>query len=442
MFKKTLVALALAGLSTSALAVDLATNTTAQTLSVEGVAANVLTANEASATGVTLTLGAEYTAGDTVTFTISGGEFADAGYSLGVLAGQTLTNNKTVTWGLLNATATTLTFRATDVTTNGTGVDGTSTVQYLLEGTDTNDQLSVKVTSIAKDGKVALTASAKTSTNITIDDQGTKNSGAVFTGVKQLEAEITKGEGKVDVSEERLAFETLSDTKFKVAYVENPATIGDITLATTDVTISGNFTGVASLTELGADNAIGGAGGDADTALKIAEDKMSATMTLTGAARELNFVFALPAAKEDKVALVAPQDFKATIEAKYNSVSSKLATDAVVSSWKLNGASKSIEFMPFASQYAQSVTVTNSGTVEGAITLDFVANGKLQSKTITTVAKAKSVTDISADVKAAAAEFGITGDAKVVVVVNSPAADIEVAGVYYSKKDADRVKTR
>ena len=318
-------------------------------------------------------------------------------------------------------------------------VDGTSTVQYLLEGTDTNDQLSVKVTSIAKDGKVALTASAKTSTNITIDDQGTKNSGAVFTGVKQLEAEITKGEGKVDVSEERLAFETLSDTKFKVAYVENPATIGDITLATTDVTISGNFTGVASLTELGADETIGG--GD-DTALTIAEDKMSATMTLTGAARELNFVFALPAAKEDKVALVAPQDFKATIEAKYNSVSSKLATDAVVSSWKLNGASKSIEFMPFASQYAQSVTVTNSGTVEGAITLDFVANGKLQSKTITTVAKAKSVTDISADVKAAAAEFGITGDAKVVVVVNSPAADIEVAGVYYSKKDADRVKTR
>ncbi|RJE76914.1 hypothetical protein BGP78_10960 [Pseudoalteromonas sp. MSK9-3] len=107
--------------------------------------------------------------------------------------------------------------------------------------------------------------------------------------------------------------------------------------------------------------------------------------------------------------------------------------------WKLNGASGSIAFLPFGSEYARSVTVSNTSTLEGEVTIDLIAGNKTYTKTIATKAAAQSVTNISADINAFAAESGITGNASVKVVVNAPDTSVSVTGVYYHIKDGDRI---
>jgi len=97
--------------------------------------------------------------------------------------------------------------------------------------------------------------------------------------------------------------------------------------------------------------------------------------------------------------------------------------------------------MPFGSEYAQSITVANRGSVEGAITVTLKAEGKTYTKELTQMAAANSVTNISLEVAAFAKESGITGNAHVNVVVNAPSSNIGVKGVYYHKASADRVLT-
>ena len=97
--------------------------------------------------------------------------------------------------------------------------------------------------------------------------------------------------------------------------------------------------------------------------------------------------------------------------------------------------------MPFGTEYAQSITVANRGSVEGAITVTLKAEGKTYTKELTQMASANSVTNISLEVAAFAKESGITGNAHVNVVVNAPSGNIGVKGVYYHKASADRVLT-
>jgi hypothetical protein len=101
-----------------------------------------------------------------------------------------------------------------------------------------------------------------------------------------------------------------------------------------------------------------------------------------------------------------------------------------------------IVFMPFDSQYAQSINVSNTGSVAGAITVDITAGGTTYTKTLTATATPKATTNISQEVKSFATASGVTGNAHIKVVVNSPSNDIEVTGVYYAKADGDRVKTK
>jgi len=439
MFKKTLVALALAGLSTSALAVEM--SATGQTVSTEGFAAGLLTAGKVQATAVTAVLGAEYTAGDTIEFTITGGTFSDSVYKLVSTGATGAGDPEVVTWGLLNSTDSKLTFRATSITSAGTGLTAGRT--YSLEGA-TGAELGVKVTSVSKDSTVVVASEAKTSTGIAIDvadDSSTtanEDAATLLTGANEFTTKVNKVNAQVDVGDDRLSFVSGKLPDFTIDYSKAAADVAPVTLVSTDVTIAGDFTGVASIIELGTDGNL--AGGD-DVTLTIAEDKKSAKMTLTSATpRNLKFAYTLPAAAADKVALVAPQDFTATLLAKYD-VNSTIVNGEVASAWTLNGASPEIDFMPFSSEYAQSITVTNEGNVEGAISVDFIADGESTTKALTAVAAAKSVTNISAEIKALAAEIGITGNAKLRIVVNSPNDDITVSGVYYHKADGDRVKT-
>uniref|UniRef100_A0A7S9IZW9 Uncharacterized protein n=1 Tax=Shewanella eurypsychrophilus TaxID=2593656 RepID=A0A7S9IZW9_9GAMM len=128
LFKKTLLASVVAAVSTGAMAIDVSSSV-AQTYGAEALAQGVV-ANDgdtlflgSATSSAVLTAGAEYSVGDIITITLTGGEFAsDAAYTLTdtplTSAGPLV--NDTVTFGLLNTSKTELVFRVTALTPDGT----------------------------------------------------------------------------------------------------------------------------------------------------------------------------------------------------------------------------------------------------------------------------------------------------------------------------------
>jgi hypothetical protein len=255
---------------------------------------------------------------------------------------------------------------------------------------------------------------------------------------------VSSFNGVVDVAIERKQFVvTAPDTAFSDTAVLDLTTTGVDKLAisalTYDVTVTGDFTKLDTDGDMKIE-----AGEGSITATKTAAyatDLSSVVFKATNANATETVTINLPAAKADRLTL-APQSYATTITADYTATAATtgvaVLTSAPAGFWTLNGSSDNIAFLPFGSKYSQSVIVTNSGTVSGEITIDITANGSTCTTTLAQTATAKSVVDISAEVRAWAATNAVTGPARVAVVVNSPTADITVKGLYYSESDKDR----
>ncbi len=426
MFKKSLLALALVGASTSALAVN-TTVANSINVSVEGQAADAAATTNESAE-ITLNLNAEYTVGDTVTLTLSNGaEFADTGY--------VLTGSSNVTFGLLNTTKTELTFRVTSRTPNT--VTTGQTVQ--LKDSDTNgNNITFKLADLADKQKITVSAVAKTSTGITLDTAtGTNTDSAeLFVGAKQFEVKPTASNGTVDVAQLRKGFVKQGTTEQVPApsftFADNSGTGSWISTIVDDgfeLKLTGDFTGVSAVN-------VGTAATDKFTIKDGTATLSSTTAALTG--ETINFV--LPAA-DKRVALTAPQSFKLTATVKEGTTKSAVVlNDATVSTWSLNGDSEFVEIMPFSDVYSRAIMVTNNGTVEGDIMVELYSGGKMvAAKTVGSAAK-YAVTNVTAAVDALAKENEITGVAGIRVTTNAPEANIEVSALYYNKDVQDHVK--
>lgn len=427
MFKKSLLALALTTAASSVYAVPTSV-TSATTVSVEGQAATTTVTSSVSPE-VTLTLGAEYTVGDIITVTATGAEFSDTAYHL--------VGSANVTFGLLNATKTELTFRVTSRT--AATVTTGETLNLKDAATGGND-LNFAIPDLAKGATVKVTAVAKTSTGIVIDTAGTgkSDSATIFQGVQQFSIVSNKDDATVDVAELRKKFvNTAGTTTEDVPAPSFTATIATATVAAftnadVEFKLAGNFTGIAGIT-------IGG------KAATIAADKLSATAK-TGAAfaaGAYNVVFTMPADAKREV-LTAPQNITATVNV-LNSTTAPTASANVVaagtniSTWSLNGDSEFIEYVPFHADFRRSFAVTNNGTVEGDIMVELFADGKMVAASTVGTATKYTVTDISAAVNKLAADNSIEGFAGVRVTTNAPSANIEVTGLFYSVEDGDRV---
>jgi len=141
-------------------------------------------------------------------------------------------------------------------------------------------------------------------------------------------------------------------------------------------------------------------------------------------------------------ATLPAQSYTADVAVAYTTAAGVVGSDSTsalnMGKWTLNGTSSSIAFMPFGSQYANSITVTNTSTIAGEISVTLTGGGKTVSAEVG-MASARSVTQIGKEVAALAAANGMT-QANVAVTVN--ATGITVVGVYYSKADGDRVLTK
>ncbi|URQ89962.1 hypothetical protein [Pseudoalteromonas sp. SCSIO 43101] len=460
MFKKTLVALALAGVSTTSLAGTVSLNNnstpfaavTAPDISVEGwsvatdkkiAAGNGFAAN----TMVTVKADTAYVANDVVIVTVEGGSF-DTTVTPSVSTAATVT-------GAADGTAKATFLDFSDATTLRIRL-GDAVVK---DGAIRIAGLKITPTSIADKALVKLNSSVLSS-NSTIGtyDKGTAVTVAEFsqeyvpTVNVKLNGEVSTGKGR----QEFTGTDNLKD-QLKVTIAKTAGLTASI--AATEV----NYTLSASSLAFAADYDVKDNGGNADSKLSSTElakafvpTTADDTLTLsinegytelavknkpTGAIDPLDLAFTVIGNAKSGSELTAPQSFALTGKVKHaNGEFTVKGLDATsVGAWTLDGSTGDVKFLPFGPQYAQSVTVTNSGNVVGDITAEIFFNGQKYTKVLTAKAAANSVTNISAEIAALAAENSVVGDARVRITINAPSSNVNA--VYYHKADGDRVKT-
>ncbi|MBE0365083.1 hypothetical protein PULV_a3395 [Pseudoalteromonas ulvae UL12] len=441
MFKKTLLALAVTAVAGAANAGVITVTGGSKNISIEGNAAATLgngLIQAADFGAVTLNVGSDYIVNDLVVFTVSGATF-----------------DKTATPTAV-PTAGGATFTFVDFSDDNTVRFRVSTANHLAANDITFAGYVLKSGTPANNGLVKFASNA-ISVNPLIGNYDASPAVEAGKFVNQVTYAITKLDGEVSTSKGRAEFtntgSTLKDI-LTLGYTDNATGgVDPITFTKETHVIKGNFSYLA-------DYDLAANGGDADGVVEAAE--LANALTITGmttptlavntaldtitisdadipsASTTVQFNVVGNTAKGS--VLVAPQSF--TVQSTPASATVPAAQATVsAGSWTLDGSSDNIELMPFGSEYAQSITVANTSSVEGVITVTLKANGSTYVKTLDAVATANTVTNISLEVAAFAAASGITGNAHVNVVVNAPAANIGVKGVYYHKASADRVLT-
>lgn len=444
MFKKSLLALALITAASSGIA-------NAGTIAVTGGSTNVSLEGNLNVNGgnsvlaaadggaVVLTTATAYIINDLVTVTVSGAAF-----------------NVATTPTLTPANAGTV-FSFVDFS-------GTNTARFRVT---TQDEVSgelitfggyaLKTTGAIDKAKVEFSTTA-ISTNSLIGAYDAAKAVETFAFRSQLVNTITPLNGEVSTGKGRAEFTTSPNQDvLKVASVDNVTDVDGITFTKVTHTIKGNFSFVsdydlavnggnadgdmdaaeianAFTTTLGA--AVGGADGVVYT-LNALLSELTVTDTLAGGldadiSVEVNN---LGLAAGGSV-ITAPQSFTISSVAT-DGTSSISLSEKSAGKFTLDGSSTDIAFMPFGSDYAQSITVTNNGTVVGAITVTLVSGGMTYTTALVAESAAKTVTNISKEVSDFAIASGVTGNASVNVTTNSPG--VEVKGIYYHKPTQDRV---
>jgi len=444
MFKKSILAASIILAATSASAAVL--DNTANTGDTE-VYGLEFVANEATGIvvpSVTATLGAQYSVGDIIKVSLNGADL-DATNSAPVATFAAGGSGATMTLGLLSKTTTEATFRVT-VATGDHSSGGGGTVAFTGLKMSTASAVAASTTSFV--------FAAETSTGIAIDVAAT-NTYKILKGVNQYTAKFAASTDKFDATISTGSLRTnfgtgvyadtvnVSFPGYTVVAGENAYTghMGSTPTAS-KVTVKGDFsfldtTGDGKVTSADAiPTPLATAG--AASAVAFATDLQS--VVVTGPTAFTNAGVAVTAGNADGETTIIDQMFTTETELSFLAKTGgtvKKTTTLTSGEWDLDGSSGKVNFLPFGSEYAQSITVTNTGTVEGAISVDLFFNGTKYSTTLNAVSSAKSVTNISLEVAEFAAANGVDGNAQVAITTNAPS--IKVEAVYYHKSSADRV---
>lgn len=452
MFKKTLIALTVAGVAfnaSAALTIDaggVGATAKGQLISAEGVA------NTASLTptAVTAELGGtltNYTSIDKIRVTVTGGTLTPA--TDVAVAWNDVDNTEGAAGGSTADLATlgTVTYPSTSVALIDLATADESKVSAYRTAGDTFviTGLDIAPTSIATGAEISYTVEILSSVGGAVVDTKT---GVVATVVNQFASKVSASAGTVDidVGDDRLTF--VGDVKTDAITVDVTSAQVDHAAATAETealttVLNGSFGFLGSTTTLVAAQV-----GTTTGTPSVATDFSSVTEAQAAFAGGVFDGAGADTTSETYTITVngtthvlAPQTFSVDVDFDYADAASKAGSYSNTLSggaWTLNGASAYIPFMPFQSAFSQAITVANKGSVPGAITVDWVYNGTTVTTPLTVMAAANTVTDISSAVRAAAAANGVVGNAALTIVVNSPTGDIKVKALYYSKADKDR----
>ncbi|MGJ8680083.1 hypothetical protein [Paraglaciecola sp.] len=444
MFKKTLVALALTGLAGAASASTIITSKI--TYSEEGIAntktfdldTDTTTVSTVSSTAgsVIVAVGIDngYAIGDQITFTFPNNVF-DISTSA-TLAIDSVGTASTITVGTpqySNGNSVSFTISAVGSGASAVALTGLAT-EFILGGIILEDD------GLSDGDDVDVDYSVISSVN---NGAYEEKSGTIAEVKEELSVKVTTAlNGIINVSEDREEFTVADSTVEQDTLVITPAVAGYTLPATPSkvvYTVNGDFSFVDTDSDGDADLAVAITGGTSISGADFADDFQSYEFTDTTAAPAAVTV-EFTAADET---VIPTGSFTVDAEVAYapdtGSATSKSFDGISAGEWKLDGTESEINFLPLDNnKFALLVSVANTGSVDGEITIDIITEGMTYSKAIDTVATAKSVTNIGPDIAAFAAEEGLTGFAHVNVVVNSPSADIETKAFYLSRSDKDR----
>jgi hypothetical protein len=264
--------------------------------------------------------------------------------------------------------------------------------------------------------------------------------GVVGTYKNQFSATIATtsdfGTNAIDVGDDRLTWAGGDKTDaVLVTTAEAAVDIHDATL--TASTVQSVLTGSFTFLDTDADGKVETGSITTTTGSPVINTALTTVTEVAAGVGAETFTVTL----DGKTQTLAPQTFSVTTELDYVDVGGKTNTYSKTNAggaWALNGSTSYIAYLPFSNDFTRQVTVTNTGTVAGAITVDWTSAGTKASTPLTAVAAANSVTNITDELNALAVANGITGNAALSVVVNSPNANVRVSALYYSKTDQDR----
>lgn len=456
-FKKTLVAVALAGLSANAFAAADVTGSSAKVTSKQGAIATVTQPT------LTVTLGAEYAVGDVITFSFSGGALkpATVANQLSVVLPD---NNDVMTLGLLEATENFAKYRVTVLNKDGLLQETTAAGTVALTG------LTFTGSAVRAADGVTFSYAAVTSNGLSLDTTGTKLSKKVIFVGDELDSEVTtKLNAIIDVTEQRKKFASggISDTADTlvidsslvtqvntgtVAAPVNVAITDNATVTRVNYTVKGDLSWVV---DTDANTA-----GIQTTAITLAGCAGAAptfntvTVTSTQATFACNTTSAVTVTLDTDQGGVAGEapaplntvNYTADVGFVYTTAApASVAGQTEVGlsaedagSWKLNGSTVNVPYLVFGTlndvQFSQVINVANNSGVEGDITVDVWAEdgSVLLSNEKVGVAKANSTVNVAGTVRKALKDKKAfeNGKVSVRIVTNVPEDSVSVYSAY------------
>lgn len=446
-FKKSLVAAALAAAAFNASAVVV--TATPAVVSLEGAV------NEASIAvpAITATAGAQYTVGDTITFTFTGAELDTALIAPTLTA--TLGGGDTATLGFVGATASTVTFRITAQTDGG--VDG---VSYTGATFVTGGLVFKTATVVDAAGAIKVKHAASNVTgSIVIDNLGTQEA-TVATVTEQFTATVTKLDGVIDVGQSRQKFVGATTDVLVVTTAEAAAAVHDANYNSVTHVVKGDFSfadtnknGTITTAELNAAVGVVSAGDDtvAQPTLNASWTELTAVVTdVTDGPQATTFTFTEPGVSTSKPVLV-PGAFTVTSTVNYTPATGAAKTKAVLSAadagaWTLNGATVQVPYLVFGTvggkAYNTIVQLNNASSVTGDVFVDVYKEDGTQvlaNKKVATVA-GQSTANIAGAIKTELAAAGAAdGKFSVKVVANVPEDTAAVYSAFVDTVTGERI---
>lgn len=478
-FKKTLVAVALAGLSANAFAaVDTVTDSVAVTYSVErldNTASTVTIPRE----NYEITLGAEYAIGDIIKFTFSNDAIAASQYRSTITTSNTLlatglpdTNSAgaTLTLGLLSSDATSVTYRVTEVSAALTTVGQKFTIAA-------GATLAASAAKLKSGSGLTVTYAAQTSNGVVIDAGSTAKPTfqLVHTATEYTSRVDEKLNATIDVEEGRLLFsnvgahsttvDRLGVTAAQVPGIDTDGTgalpvtnfTSPTTLVSVEHVIKGDFSWVVdstpsttALNPVDATLAITGCTGATDAG-DATWTATSVTFECTNAgAIDLDFNIVQANTTAGTSAKVLPVGkYTYTADVTYNAGAAdkvlNVASGADAGEWTLNGSTVNVPYMVFGTlnglAYGQIINVANNSSVEGDIVVDvWKEDGSvLLSNVKVATSKANSTTSIAGAIRTALAAEGFTdGKVSLRIVTNAPDNAVSVYSAYVDSMTRER----
>jgi hypothetical protein len=349
---------------------------------------------------IAVTLGADYAVNDTITLTFTGGNVDET-----VAPAVTCVGGSSLLVTFINSpAANAFNYR---VTFKDALVDSTGDVC-------TWGGFVVRADSLVENVDLTVNYSARaTVPNLPLDQAGT-NSTTLFNVYDQFLTEVdTPFDATVDVESGRESFVGAPDSDTLVIEVTDVASVTpyapDIiaTLDSVVIVVSGDFSFAGCGTGFNPGR-LTVAGGVAPS-VAVAANCLSATITDNPAGAfpvGATWTYSLTAVGGGGTVLDAPQSFSATTTFNYDSFYGAADDDAhsySAGSWKLNGFSAFVPYMPYndAAGISQIIYITNKSNQSSALTIDAYNQAGVDcSFTTTTVAGAGAVTILTGAIKA------------------------------------------